>query len=200
MNVALGFKAHSGWAAVVTIAKASVGVEVIDRRRIELIDEGELWAKQPYHAAEELEPGEARLVVKKGIASAQRVAVLRIKEIVRRSADSGYQISACGILAPEPMPDWGTDEILSVHIRMHKAEGVLFPDALYRAAEKNGIQVVSVPEKRLDELAQKALRKSGDDISKMLVAIGRSIGPPWTRDQKTATLAAMVAMKTLEKA
>jgi len=28
------------------------------------------------------------------------------------------------------MPDWSTDEILAVHVRMHKAEGELFRDVL----------------------------------------------------------------------
>jgi hypothetical protein len=30
------------------------------------------------------------------------------------------------------MPDWSIDEILAVHFRMHKTEGVLFRDALAR--------------------------------------------------------------------
>ena len=196
-GVALGFKAHSGWASLIVVAASGENVEIIDRRRIELIEEGELWAKQPYHAAEELESKEAHLVVKKGVASAQRVADRRIKEIVRRYAQSEYEMKACGVLIPEPMPDWSTDEILSVHFRMHKAEGVLFPAALCRAAEKNGLMNVAIPEKQLDELASKALRKSGSEIAKMLAAIGKAIGPPWTKDQKLATIAAMIAMRKI---
>ena len=200
MDVALGFKAHSGWAALVVIAYAKGGIEIIDRRRIELIEEGELWAKQPYHAAEELEPKEARWVVKKGIASARQVAQRRVKEILRSRVYAGHQVAAGGVLVPEPMPDWTVDEILAVHIRMHKAEGVLFPDALCRAADKTGIPVVAVREKTLDEIASKSLRRSSGDIAKMLAALGKSIGPPWSKDQKTATLAAMIALKTIEKA
>jgi hypothetical protein len=29
---------------------------------------------------------------------------------------------------------WSVDQILAVHVRMHQAEGVLFPDAIARAA------------------------------------------------------------------
>jgi len=194
-RVALGFKAHSGWTVMVKIIASNREIAVIDRRRIELIDEGELWAKQPYHAAEELEPKEAGLLVSKGIASARKVAAKRFREIARQSVGRGHEISACGVVVPEPMPDWSTDEILSVHFRMHKAEGVLFPDALCRAAEKNGLPFVAVREKQLDDLAVKALSMSTQEITKMLAALGKSIGPPWSKDQKMATLAAAIAFK-----
>jgi hypothetical protein len=44
------------------------------------------------------------------------------------------------------MPDWTTDEILAVHFRMHKAEGVLFQSALVRAAEKCKLNTLPVLE------------------------------------------------------
>jgi hypothetical protein len=170
---------------------------ILDRRRVELIEDGETWAKQPYHAAEELERKEASSVVKKGVASANRVAANRLSAIVRDLAKLGYEISACGVLVPEPMPEWTTDEILSVHFRMHKAEGALFPDALCRAAEKLGIPVVTLREKQLDDLAEKALEKPGGDIVKIISYLGKSIGPPWGKDQKHATLAAMIALRNI---
>ena len=40
-----------------------------------------------------------------------------------------------------PMPDWSVEEILAVHFRMHKAEGVLFRDALVEAANACGLAV-----------------------------------------------------------
>ena len=48
MRVAFGFKAHSGWASYVVVGEGRGSFHVIDRRRIELIYEGEIWAKQPY--------------------------------------------------------------------------------------------------------------------------------------------------------
>ena len=45
-------KAHSGWAALVVAGKRDGDFEVVDRRRIELVEDE--WAKQPYHAAEDL--------------------------------------------------------------------------------------------------------------------------------------------------
>src|SRR5215471_2074860 len=61
VTVALGLKAHSGWAALVGVGRERGALVVSTRRRIELVDEA--WAKQPYHAAEALEPEPARRLV-----------------------------------------------------------------------------------------------------------------------------------------
>lgn len=199
MQVALGFKAHSGWAALVALGKSKDGFAVIDRRRIELIDDGELWAKQPYHAAEGLPPVEARKIVKNGIDSARRVAKRKLREILRNCGDGNFDVGACAVITPEPMPDWSTDEILSVHFRMHKAEGVLFPDALARAAEANGLNLLAIREKTLDDVVQESLARPIDSVMEEILLLGRSIGPPWRSDQKLATLAAMVALKQFSR-
>ena len=188
MRVALGFKSHSGWAALVAVGLSESGFEVIDRRRIELIEEGELWAKMPYHAAEELEPDEAAEVVKRGVESAHRVAAERMREIVGRLGGHGYEMAGCAVLMPNPMPDWSTEDILAVHFRMHKAEGVLFPDALCKAAESCGLSLTAVPEKKLAEFA-------GEELTAEIVRIGKEIGPPWAMDQRNAALAAMMVLK-----
>src|SRR5882672_8287993 len=120
MRVALGLKAHSGWAALVCIGAAREGVQIIDRQRIELIEDGEVWAKTPYHAAERLQRDEARDLVKRGVESAHRVAARRIREIVARLRERKNDVIACAVLVPGPMPEWSTEEILAVHFRMHK--------------------------------------------------------------------------------
>ena len=60
-KVALGMKAHSGWAALVVLGTRSGELHVVDRRRMDLVENGEAsWAKQPYHAAEHLNASDAR--------------------------------------------------------------------------------------------------------------------------------------------
>lgn len=195
MRVALGFKSHSGWAALVVIGGSGSDFQVIDRRRVQLIEDGELWAKQPYHAAEDLEPSEARSVVKSGVESAHRIAVRQMQEIIKRTRDLKYEIAACAVLVPEPMPNWSTDDILAVHFRMHKAEGVLFPDALCRAAETCKLPLVAVREKRLNEIAEKELAMPISRSMEVIAKLGKSVGPPWGKDQKNAALVAMIALR-----
>ena len=53
MKVAFGMKAHSGWAALVVLGTRGGDLQVVDRRRMELVEKDEeSWAKRPYHAAE----------------------------------------------------------------------------------------------------------------------------------------------------
>jgi hypothetical protein len=93
------------------------------------------------------------------------------------------------------MPNWNVMEILAVHFRMHKAEGVLFPEALAWAAHEAGLKLVKVPEAQLGELAAKSLAVPLAGLTKKIAALGKSVGPPWGSDQKTATLAAMISLQ-----
>lgn len=99
------------------------GSLVVDRRRVELVEEE--WAKQPYHAAEDLKPEKARDLVERGIESARRITVREVRSAVGREQGRGNKARAWGVLVGAPMPDWSVAEILAVHFRMHKAEGAL---------------------------------------------------------------------------
>lgn len=193
-KAAFGFKAHSGWAALVVLGTRDGDLEVLERSRVELVEED--WAKQPYHAAEELQPAEARKVVKRGIYSAERIALREMRRALKRTRENGFEVQDCGLIVGSPMPDWSVDEILAVHFRMHKAEGVLFRDVLAKAAEECDLRVVPIAEKSLLQHAQTALETDATRLSQQLAALGKLVGPPWSKDQKEATLAAMIALQT----
>jgi hypothetical protein len=196
MKVAFGMKAHSGWAALVVLGTCSGELQVVDRCRLELVEKDEAsWAKQPYHAAEHLNAGDARELVRRGLESARRIAVREMRTAVKRAREAGHEVAACAVLVVDPMPDWTVDEILAVHFRMHKAEGVLFRDALTRAAGACGLKLLRVPEKQLDEHAERALATSVKSLRKTIASLGKSVGPPWGKDQKDAALAAMIALQ-----
>src|SRR5262245_19649698 len=189
MKVAFGLKAHSGWAALVVLGAARGRLEVIDRRRLALVPEGESgWAKQPYHAAEHLDPPDARDMVQRGVEAARRNAAREMLASVSGAREGGHEVTACAVLMGEPMPDWSVEEILAVHFRMHKAEGVLFREALARAADECGLRLVAVPEKRLNAHA-------GNALAARIATLGKTVGPPWAKDQKEAALAALIALE-----
>lgn len=195
MRVALGLKAHSGWAALVVIGTSGSELQVIDRRRIELVARDSPWAKQPYHTAEGLDPDSAREAVRRGTEAAYRTAIREMRAAVKRLRQQGHEIAACAVLVAGPMPDWSTDEILAVHFRMHKAEGVLFPDALARAAEACGLHLVAIPDKVLREQAEKIFARPVSKLMREVETLGKSVGSPWGKDQKNAALVAMVALR-----
>ena len=193
MNVVLGFKAHSGWAALVVVGKGVDGLEIVHRRRVELVEEE--WARQPYHAAENQKGTAARDLVKQGIDSAHRIALRELRAEVASQKKRKNQVLACAIVVGNPMAAWTVDEILAVHLRMHQAEGVLFREALLRAAGKCGLRAVAIPEKQLVSQAGQALKVSTEGVTEKIKALGKIAGPPWGKDQKEACLAAMIAME-----
>jgi hypothetical protein len=194
MKVAFGMKAHSGWAALVVVGEREGDLVVADRRRIELVEDE--WARQPYHAAEDLKPDAARDVVKRGVEAARRIAVREMRAAVKREQGRGNEVTACAVLVVDPMPDWSVEEILAVHFRMHKAEGVLFRDALVRAARACGVGLVEIPEKLLTPHAESAIGTPASSLTKEIARLGKSAGPPWGKDQKDAALAALVALQS----
>jgi len=193
VKVAFGMKAHSGWAALVVLGISDGEFAVVDRRRVELVEEE--WAKQPYHAAEEMKGAKARNLVGRGIDAARRIAVREMRAAVKREKDRKNEVIACALLTGNAMPEWSVDEILSVHFRMHKAEGVLFRDVLARAAETCGLKLVAIPEKQLMKHTEKALGIKASTLVSKVAALGKLVGPPWGKDQKDAALGAMVAFK-----
>jgi len=185
-KVVVGIKSHSGWAAIVVVAISKAGLEVIDRRRLELVETENLsWAKQPYHAAEALAPKEAQVLIERATKAARQVAAREVKKVLKTLQAEGHEIAGCALLTGKPMPNWTTEQIRSVHVRMHMAEGVLFPTAIAEAVRKCSVPLIEIREKELGPLATR--------LSKEIAAIGKAIGPPWTADQKNATLAAVAA-------
>jgi hypothetical protein len=200
MIIALGLKAHSGWAALVALGTRDGEVQVVDRRRIELVEEADAqWAKQPYHAAEGLPLDEARTVVQRGIEAARRLAVRELRAAVKRAREAEDNIVGCALLVGDAMPDWSVEEILALHFRMHKAEGELFREALARATDACGLKLVAIPEKLLTEQAERALAMPSSVLKTRTTKLGKLAGTPWGRDQKDAALAAMIALQVNAK-
>ena len=189
MRVAVGLKARTGRAIAVAIGGDPL--EVIDRMQMRLLPEG---AFAPYHVAQALPPEARQASVDASVASARRLAQEGLREIVHRLRSAGHVVRACGVLTGGGMPPWTTDEIVAVHVRMHQAEGKLFRDVLVAGAHACGFAPVPLREKTALDDAASALRISLSDLESRIAVLGRSAGAPWGRDQKEATLAAMVAL------
>ncbi|WP_430391423.1 hypothetical protein [Dyella sp. 20L07] len=188
MKVAIGFKAHSGWAAMVALGLQEEHLQLADRRQVPLVDACDAgWSRQPYHAAEGMIPARAQALVQQGIEAARRVAVENIALLLQQLQDAGHDIAGAAVLTGSPMPAWSTQEILAVHIRMHQAEGHLFPDALAAAIAGCGLPLGLIPERELDQLAPSVCPWKTE-----IAALGKWAGPPWGVDQKHAAMAAMV--------
>ena len=189
MRVALGLKARTGRAIAVAIGAAPL--EVVERAQMRLLPEG---AFAPYHVAETL-PADARQAsVDRDIAAALRLAETGIRDVVDRLRKAGHEVCCCGVLTGGDMPPWSTDEIVAVHVRMHQAEGKLFRDVLIAGARACGFAPATLREKTAHDDAATLLRLEASELESRLSSLGKRAGAPWGKDQKEATLAAMVAL------
>lgn len=194
MRVALGFKCHSGWAVAVAVGRDASGFHLIGRHRVDLIEPADSpWAKAPYHAAEHLDADAAHALVQRAIGSARSASERAIGELCDELRSAGHDPVACAVVTAAPMPDWTTEEIRAVHVRMHKAEGAMFPAALVAAAIACKVPVIAIVAKTLDEHAARVLR-SANAAKEVVATLGGNAGPPWGADQKSAALAAAIAL------
>lgn len=195
MRVALGWKAHSGWAALVALGGDLREPQLVERARVALVPEdGVEWAKQPYHAAEGLEPEDAREVVARGVASAHRLAAEAVRGARERYAAASHDVCGCAVLVGSGMPSWSVDEILAVHFRMHAAEGELFRAALVAGARACDLALTTLPDKSALDAAVTQLGVTRVRLDATLAALGKRAGAPWGKDQKEAAVAALVAL------
>jgi hypothetical protein len=191
---ALGFRAHSGWAALVAVAGPLDSPLVIDRRIIQLCNPKTRGSKQPYHAAEPLAFQDAEKLINRCIAETRQLAHQALCSAIHDLQQTGHRIVACGILLGSGRTLPTLDRILASHALIHAAEGEMFREALLDAARQCTLPVKGVRESELYSEAATTLDRSADQLSSYLSEQGRSLGPPWREDQKCATLAAWLAL------
>ena len=196
VRVSLGLKARTGRATLVVVG-GSHELQVLERSQLRLLPDGDF---APYHAAEGLAPAAARESVNRSIASAYLLAAEAIRNTAELLTKAGYEVCGCGVLVGRGMPSWSTEEILAVHVRMHQAEGELFREAVVAGARSCGLIVTSLREKSALADAAAMLGLGRTDLETRLAALGKTVGPPWGKDQKEAAAAAIAALSRAVRA
>jgi len=195
-RAALGFRAHSGWAAVVAIAGRPRSPRVVDRRRIELADPDNPASKQPYHAAQGLDLKKAEEAVRRSTEDAQRLARQGLRSVIDDLTASGHDVIGCGIVLASGRPAATLAATLASHALIHTAEGELFRDVLVRASDDHKLPVTGVREREIFTRGAAELAIPAGELERRVAELGRTIGPPWTQDQKYAALVAWMALAT----
>ncbi|WEX91132.1 hypothetical protein PZN02_004760 [Sinorhizobium garamanticum] len=191
---ALGFRVHSGWAALVAVAGSPDTPVIADRRRIEIADPAVPGSRQPYHAAEGLPLEKARSIIQHCEHSSERFAQRALRTAIDRLRQSGYVVVGCGVLVGSGRPLPGLEATLASHTLIHAAEGEFFRNAVRAAATACGLTVTGIRESELVARAAIDLGSSEADLLRRLADLGRSVGPPWQQDQKYAALVAWLAL------
>lgn len=187
-RAAVGFSTHTGWAAAVVVSGTASSPRVVLRSRVELWD---LPDPHVYHRAAELDPAAAG----KRIQDAQGVSRGKAREGLRALLGTlQVRVVAAGIVGANAQLPSDLAAILRSHALVHSAEGELFRGALSFASEEAGLEVTTVPSRKLAALVARAFGIAEADLPRRLADLGHGLGAPWGKDQKDAAAVACVAL------
>jgi hypothetical protein len=196
-HAAVGFRVHSGWAALIALSVTKGAPVVLFRERIHLVENFTYKFRQPYHTAEKLPLAEARAFVARVRSEARRLARRAVRELKTELRDQGYSLTGFGLLLSSGRPLPAFAKILAAHSLIHTADGELFREALLHAAARTGLKPVLIRERDLTDSASRALRCKPADLAQSISDLGRPLGPPWSQDEKFASLVAWLAASLL---
>lgn len=193
-QAAVGFRVHSGWAAVVAVSLEKGGLVVLSRERMHLVKIFNYTYRQPYHTAAKAALEEGRVFIAQVREDAEKLCSEGLKRIEARLREAKYTLKRCGILlaAGRALPE--LEKILAAHALIHRADGELFREAILHASKRQGLKVLAVKEKELLGRAAKVLRRTEAGLLRRVTELGKPFGAPWSQDEKYATLAAWLAL------
>ena len=186
----LGIAHHLGWAVAVT---ASSDHEVVDRRRIELIEPGlptapihhEGGPHRQHRSGEPLDDDALAALVAKVRASALRTTSAALGELASALPGPIASLSVRGW--PSGFPDE-----LGVQRRVpyeSRADSVMYCQVLAEAARRRGWEVHLYDSKDVERAAAGMLGERADDV---LHGPRATLGPPWSKDHRMALAATVV--------
>jgi len=198
-QAALGFRAHSGWTALVAVCLEKGVPVVLARQRVHLVETFTYEFRQPYHTAEKMLLGQAREFISRMQAEARRLAYRAIRDLQSELQKQGLKLTRCGLLLASGRPLPGLDKILASHALIHTADGELFREAILHASFRCGLRDFRIKERELLDRAGRDFRLKRADLIGRVNELGRPFGSPWSQDEKFATLAAWLALEAPSK-
>jgi len=188
--VALGFRPHTYWTAAVALAGPRDAPRVVERRRIDFAAGDE---RSVYHHAEGMAPDEAQKWIRKTWDAVLANTRRGVESMLRELAAQGLEPTAAIVpVGRKKAPDRLAD-IVKSHSNIHAAEGDFYRSVVAEACGGLGLEVRRVVERDLALLVSGLV--DAPPLEARLRAMGQALGPPWSEDQKLATLAAWSALE-----
>jgi hypothetical protein len=187
---------HAGGEAVVVAVSDGVRPEVVGRWSLCLVDHrNRPELAQPYHAAAEvlgIEAGRERIRLCEQ--AAREAADSIVDTVLSDLSRDRHRPSSAGLVLGAGRLAGSLEEILRSHVQLHTAEGELLRTALGDAAAARGLHVVGVGGRDLRTRVCAVAELHEPELAGRLDAFGRSLGPPWTKREKSACLVAWAAL------
>jgi hypothetical protein len=94
------------------------------------------------------------------------------------------------VVGPPAGPPRALAEIVRSHTALHTAEGELYRSVVRDACAALGVEAEAVPRKGLVERVADVVGVDLGSVRATVDGLGRTLGPPWRKEQKEAALAA----------
>jgi hypothetical protein len=195
-EAAVGFRVHSGWAAMVAVCLEKGAPVVFFRQRVQLVNTFTYTFRQPYHTAEKMPLAGAREFIAQVEKEAKELAVRAIQGMRAELEHLEIKLTHGSLLLASGRPLPELENVLASHALIHTADGELFRGAILHAFARCGLRASTVKEKELLERARNVFRAQPAALLRRVTELGKPFGSPWSQDEKYATLAAWIALKT----
>jgi hypothetical protein len=193
-SAALGFRAHSGWAALVAVSLTKGAPCVLARQRIHLVETFTYRFRQPFHTAKRMPLDHARAFIVGVRTQSRSLAHRAIRELQESLRAQGYRLTRCGLVLASGRPLPELTDILASHALIHTADGELFREALLHASARSGLLSKTAKERELLNEASRVLHLTPSALTRCVSDLGRPLGAPWSQDEKLAALIARLAL------
>jgi hypothetical protein len=191
--VVVGVADHSGWAALVSVSVKDGSPEVIDRRRVELIEAG--LPKQPYeHDTVDMNAAEAERLVQEVRESAEHCAERALSRLRSGLGMTGEIRSIALRSAPLPRLPGSVAEVHASWPVTVRADAMLYHDALCTSAASLGIKVDTFARGEERLRAAEAAATTAERLDRFLSGLRARLGPPWQQDHQAAAARAIAAL------
>lgn len=180
--IRVGIADHFGWAVAVS---ASTGHEVVDRRRIALVEAGVTEAPIHYES-KKLDDATTAALVAEVRASVVRATAVALDDLAAALVDPIVSVSLRALPARFP------DDLATLRRPPYeaRADAVMYRRVLVDVARDRGWEVHFYAAGTVLAEARVVL---GDRIDDVLERPRARLGPPWTKDHRVALAATVVA-------
>jgi hypothetical protein len=181
-DLRVGIADHFGWAVAVT---ASADGAVVDRRRLELVEPG-LPAAPIHYEGHRLD------------VAATSALVANVRASVARATSAAFDELAASLPGPIgsiSLRRWPLDFPADIAVQRRppyeaRADAIMYRHVLSELAHARGWAVHLYDAKHVVEQAASLLAERADEVLQGPRAV---LGPPWTKDHRTALAATIVA-------
>jgi hypothetical protein len=190
----LGFRPHTYWTAAVALAGEPDAPHVIERRKIVFAAGQERFV---YHQVAEMGASAAAARIAK-VRSATTISAARgIAELAATVGEAGFTVRLAVVPTGRARTAPTFADIVKSHTAIHAAEGDFYRDVVAGACGGLGLNVSRLAERNLLLEASRSLGVHAITLESRLRTMGHDLGPPWSEDQRLATLAAWVGIADL---